>query len=422
MSYFKSKLTVVVILLATCLFNVYGQKTETSWNGDWKGQNQQGDINVTLTINVNKKSNLNPHNTNSLCNGFITVYIIEPNQRQSVLSTYELSLEKNDVNKLLFSYIGGREGVDSGEGKCEASINNGKLQLKVLQSNGEDVLFDQVEYTNAAIKLNNKESNNIGDTILSILIVLVYVGIIAHMIYVYFKGSRYKEIYTLDGMTAKRTEENKPSEMTEEEYNQCVNLLEDAFAVWTIQSQTENGEEIRKPTKMKQIKASSLLIDQAIALRPTDQEVIDRINELTDVINSNEKRYFDGSKALVWLGIIVGILLGFVMGPGVSILTLISTGCYILASRTPAFLVEKRANRGGGNIHNGMIAGIFGMIAGAQTIRTITTYSDGHKEYEDDNSQHWIAWILGLCLLVAIALFMALWAIINYLRNYVFYF
>ena len=76
MSYFKSKLTVVVILLATCLFNVYGQKTETSWNGDWKGQNQQGDINVTLTINVNKKSNLNPHNTNSLCNGFITVYII----------------------------------------------------------------------------------------------------------------------------------------------------------------------------------------------------------------------------------------------------------------------------------------------------------------------------------------------------------
>lgn len=422
MSYFKSKLTVVVILLATCLFNVYGQKTETSWNGDWKGQNQQGDINVTLTINVNKKSNLNPHNTNSLCNGFITVYIIEPNQRQSVLSTYELSLEKNDVNKLLFSYIGGREGVDLGEGKCEASINNGKLQLKVLQSNGEDVLFDQVEYTNTAIKLSNKESNNIGDTILSILIILVYVGIIAHMIYVYFKGNRYKEIYTLDGMTAKRTEENKPSEMTEEEYNQCVNLLEDAFAVWTIQSQTENGEEIRKPTKMKQIKASSLLIDQAIALRPTDQEVIDRINELTDVINSNEKRYFDGSKALVWLGVIVGILLGFVMGPGVSILTLISTGCYILASRTPAFLVEKRANRGGGNIHNGMIAGIFGMIAGAQTVRTITTYSDGHKEYEDDNSQHWIAWILGLCLLVAIALFMALWAIINYLRNYVFYF
>ena len=87
-----------------------------------------------------------------------------------------------------------------------------------------------------------------------------------------------------------------------------------------------------------------------------------------------------------------------------------------------AFLIEKRAKRGGGNIHNGMIAGIFGMIEGAQTIRTITTYSDGHKEYSDDHSQHWIAWILGLCLLVAIAAFMALWALVNYLRNYVFYF
>lgn len=37
MSYFKSKLTVVVILLITCLFNVYGQKTKTSWNGNWNG-------------------------------------------------------------------------------------------------------------------------------------------------------------------------------------------------------------------------------------------------------------------------------------------------------------------------------------------------------------------------------------------------
>ena len=94
----------------------------------------------------------------------------------------------------------------------------------------------------------------------------------------------------------------------------------------------------------------------------------------------------------------------------------------VIASRTPVFLIEKRAKRGGGNIHNGFIAGIFAMIAGAQTVRTITTYSDGHKEVDDDNSQHWIAWVLAIILFITIAVFMFVWAFINYIRNYVLYF
>jgi hypothetical protein len=105
----------------------------------------------------------------------------------------------------------------------------------------------------------------------------------------------------------------------------------------------------------------------------------------------DEKRYFDGLRALVWLGVIVGILLEFIMEPGVSILTLISTECYILISRTPAFPVKKRANRGGGNIHNRDDCWNSRHNRRSTTVRTITTYSDGNKEYEDDNSQHWIA-------------------------------
>lgn len=62
------------------------------------------------------------------------------------------------------------------------------------------------------------------------------------------------------------------------------------------------------------------------------------------------------------------------------------------------------------------------MIAGAQTVRTVYKFSDGHKEYEDDHSQHWIAWALGLVLLVFIAMLMAFWSFINYIRNYVLYF
>ena len=71
--------------------------------------------------------------------------------------------------------------------------------------------------------------------------------------------------------------------------------------------------------------------------------------------------------------------------------TLIATGLYVVASRTPQFLIDKRALRGGGNIHNGIFAGVFGLLAGAQTVRTIYKFNDGHKEYSDDHSQHWIA-------------------------------
>lgn len=57
----------------------------------------------------------------------------------------------------------------------------------------------------------------------------------------------------------------------------------------------------------------------------------------------------------------------------------------------PAFLIDKQAERGLGNVHSGIIAGVFAMIAGARTIRTVTKYGDGSKDVEDDHSEHWIA-------------------------------
>ena len=161
---------------------------------------------------------------------------------------------------------------------------------------------------------------------------------------------------------------------------------------------------------------------QVIGMCPTDADVIERLNSLTDVINSGEERHFDGSRKLIWLGFIVGILMYWMMGVGMMFSTLIATGLYVVASRTPQFLIDKRALRGGGNIHNGIFAGVFGLLAGAQTVRTIYKFNDGHKEYYDDHSQHWIALAIGLVVLFVLAMMMAFWALLNYLRNYVLYF
>ncbi|WP_300729547.1 hypothetical protein [uncultured Bacteroides sp.] len=216
-----------------------------------------------------------------------------------------------------------------------------------------------------------------------------------------------------------RAAAGKPSDSSEEENARCFELLENAFNTWTLTESCEDGNEYRQPTKMKQINESSLKLNEAIAILPTDEDLIGRINDLTNVININEARAFDGSKILVWLGVIVAVLFGFLMGAKPCISMIIATGLYIVASYTPQFLIEKRALRGGGNIHNGIFAGVVAMIAGARTIRTVTKWSDGTKTVEDDHSEHWIAWVLGIVILITLAAFMILWSFINYLRNYV---
>lgn len=410
----------VIAFISFSICNIFAQ-TNNVWDGEWLGKNQQGDLVINLELNTEKPQIVNPYDYHRVNTGFITISAIEPSGNKTVLQTFELILESKEGNTAVFKYQGGRENVDNSNGKCKAVINDGQLSFSIINNEGDDPLFTSINISKDNTVIAKQKTKNIINYIFSGLVLIAYIAMIIHMIYIKYKGVRYKKALTVEEMKAERIAQNKPEEMSPEEFNEALTLLAGVFDTWTVVGQNEEGEELRKPTKMKQVKASSMLLDQAIALQPTDKDMIDNINELADVINSNEERFFDGSKPLAWLGGIVGIIFLFI-SPQFGIITLISTGAYILSSRTPVFLIEKRQKRGGGNIHNGIIAGVFGMIAGAQTVRTVYKYSDGHKEYEDDNSQHWIAWILGLAILVCIAATMALWAMINYLRNYVLYF
>lgn len=423
---FCFRMAVIIAVLSFGFSSLYAN-TDDFWNGHWAGKNAEGDMVVDLIISKDNKQALNPNDANSMSNAFMTVFFVEPSGRKTVLSTYEFVLAGEKDNILTFDFKGGREAVDNASGKCNVFLNDKSLVFKVTDHSGDNVVFDNMSFSKDGTVVVNTEDKSAGKTdvmgiIVGILVLLIFVGMAGHMLYLLFRGDRYKKTFTADGMIADRVAQGKPEHMTEEEYDEVVKSLDSAFEQWSVVGHDDNGNELRKPTKMKQIKSSALLIDKVIAMQPTEDDLVARLNDLTAVVNSNEKRYFDGSKPLVWLGFIVGIVLCFVMGPGVGVNTIVATGIYIIASRTPMFLIEKRSKRGGGNIHNSFIAGIFAMIAGAQTVRTITTYSDGHKEVDDDHSEHWIALFFGLVLLIAIAIFMFLWAILNYLRNYVFYF
>lgn len=419
--------TLCVILTLVSILTTDNVNAEVLWKGNWGSKNANGDLILYLEIDKDSKESLNPYDDNSTADAYMAVHMVEPSGRRSVLAAYEFTLTKETENTLYFDYKGGRKGVDNSKGKCKVISKGENIEFEVINSSGDKALFDNMIFAKDEVIVSNtentqKKSTDVTEIVLSILFLLIAVGMIGHMLYLLFRGDRYKKVFTVEDMKSERAAQNKPEQMSEEEYNSAIKLLEEAFEKWSVVEHDENGGEIRKPTKMKQITASALLIDQVIAMQPTEEDIIERLNDLIGVINSNEKRYFDGSKALIWVGVIVGILLCFIMAPSVGIMTLIATGIYVIASRTPVFLIEKRAKRGGGNIHNGFIAGIFAMIAGAQTVRTITTYSDGHKEVDDDNSQHWIAWVLAIILFITIAVFMFVWAFINYIRNYVLYF
>jgi hypothetical protein len=53
------------------------------------------------------------------------------------------------------------------------------------------------------------------------------------------------------------------------------------------------------------------------------------------------------------------------------------------------------------------------MIAGARTVRTITTWSDGSEIKSDDYSRHWIALAIALAVLAIMTDLMSFWAFYN---------
>lgn len=285
----------------------------------------------------------------------------------------------------------------------------------------------------------------------TLLFAVLFVVMVLHMGYVLFKGKSYKQEFTADYFREKRklkietlTAAKEKAEQdaqdpknagkeqpvivipetdpTDEEVEQCYALLEEAFDYWTVISGA-GEEELRTPTKMKQIRKSKKALDKVIDLCPYEETVINRLNELCHIINVSEERSFNGSKMLIWISVIVGVV-GAFLSKSWEFPTFLASGLvlYWVASRTPQFLIEKRAERGGGNIFSGLIGGAFAAVATAKTYKTVTKWSDGTTTTDYDNSETWISIVIAVVICVVLACLLYFWAMLNYLRNYVFYF
>jgi hypothetical protein len=289
-------------------------------------------------------------------------------------------------------------------------------------------LSDSLSQATEAVK-SSSSGTSIMDTLIAILVIAVALFIVGHMLYVLFRTKRFADQeYSREYFLEYRKEKNMPEESSGEENEKCDDLLGEVFLTWTHIEEDEEGNELRKPKKMKEIIKSGAILDEVIRIAPTHASLIETLNEYKEVIASNEKRSFDGSKKLIGLGVGVAILMSLIsmdaMGGfmkaffSIGMYFIVPSLIYIVSSYTPQFLIDKRAQRGGGNVSTGLVAVAMGILGSGVTVRT--HYTDG--THEDDNSGHMIAWVLGLIMMVIVAFTIIIWSFINYLRNYVLYF
>ena len=290
--------------------------------------------------------------------------------------------------------------------------------------------------TNDTLAVANEtaSSGSSGSSFVDYLIAIVIIGaslfMIGHMVYILFKSKQFADQeFSIEYFKSFRQEKGMSAESSDEDNKNCTELLNDAFLTWTnIEAGEEDGLEYRKPKKMKEIIRSGEILKQVVEIAPTDKDIVNTLNEYKMVVTTNEVRSFDGSWKLVGLGVGVAILFSLIsmdaMGGfikaffSVGLLFIIPTIVYIISSYTPQFLIEKRANRGGGNVSTGLVAMAIGVLGSGVTVRT--HYTDG--THEDDNSGHIVAWALGLIMMVIVAFTIIIWAVLNYLRNYVLFF
>ncbi len=248
-----------------------------------------------------------------------------------------------------------------------------------------------------------------------------------------FRPKRFKAI-TDNDMLVNRTRQTgfaaAPGSTTivtgsvEERNEKASEFLENAFNAWSV-VRTEGEQEYRKPTSAKQVRNSLKWINEAIAAGPGDKMLVDRINELGDVINDNEKRIFQGSKRLLIFVGIVGVILFYLIyrsnGVPKAILgasLYASFGLlYYIASLTPKWLAEKKKFAGSMN------SGFLNFASTLQDMdRSYTVkWSDGTTSKETEYGGCLMSVVVMTLVFTVNIVLIPLRVLINFFRNYVFY-
>ena len=283
---------------------------------------------------------------------------------------------------------------------------------------------------NATPSLERKQKvQNVIEGIIGTLIILAFIAMIIHMILILLRerdGKLQKVSVEIEKTT--RREAGLPEQMTDAEIGAISDSLDRVYRNWP---EDKNKPEDHYPRSKQDIQNGMDAVQQAIDSKPTDPDLVEKINAWVDMMNEYNSRVFTGNKVFIVLnGLLLALFVYLAISDGGSgewlmpfILAFVLGG-YILSAYEPTFITLKKEMRKGGRGKGflGYILGSLAMgVATAKTYKTITTYEDGHKETSTDNSETWIRLVIALIVSVILVMLTFVFAFYNYLRNYVLY-
>ncbi len=277
-----------------------------------------------------------------------------------------------------------------------------------------------------------ERNETIQKVLLAGLIIFLFVSVI-YMIVVLITEKRYKPIKTANNTSFSGDSKNARIDSEKEDANRLASeCVEKAFDTWEPVSE-ENGQIFRSPTKRKHFKTTYRALNKAKSYQPTDNEVIDRMNDLGGLLNKLSKRKFYGNWFLAVLSLIFPVVYFLLAknhldtkGTIGAMVMFLPTVAYILSNFAPNYVVANRKHNSGG-VFGKIIAFIMGAAASAVAVDYYTekTWSDGSKTTEYDTGSNamqlviWAVLIIAAILLSMILVIIA--ATIAFFRNYVFY-
>ena len=257
------------------------------------------------------------------------------------------------------------------------------------------------------------ESNTLADykqelwiKIISAIVVLLV--IVIHTIVTLVKQRGLRTNYTVAEFSKNRTDASLGA-MTKEEIAALNASLDSIDNIWGEIIDTQ-GDTVTYPHKKSSVKQSLAVLQQAIDANPTDKGVVEKINSYNEVLNHAISRQFNGSKTVIALFTIIGLITSVAFPPMLAIVALGITA-YILASRTPNFMlieqITKNNNRSGSWVKRTLLSLLSGVTAA--------------KSDKTEKNQTWFSLLLVFVFTLVIAILLPVITLVNYTRNYLIY-
>lgn len=361
-----------------------------------------------------------------------TIKSIDAYSAYEGLLTFEYKRKETLPNKLV--YVGTDENDDSWNMEYELTYEGvdewGNYQVRKSGESSDFSESREITYYEGlgnVVNCSMKRSidwEQIGAILLSMAIFAAVVAACVHMVIANFFRKKHKEDYTVDYFVAQRQQKGDSPEASVEVNEMAARKLDELNSFWHSVD-LDDGTSYMAPFKKKEIDRALPIIEEAVAMNPTDENLVEHINGINRLLNYLEERSFNGSKTFIIVSAIIGVAMWLISGtfaPVVSIL--VGIGVYLLASRTPNFMMLKKeveGSAGGRSFMTALFGGLFTAVATAKTYKTITKWSDGSTTTDTDNSETWISMIIAIVVMVVMAFLMIAVAAINYLRNYIIY-